>query len=267
MAHISTIQHSAVTGSVAFLIRWIGLPPNSYIHSNGPKPSTHWELRVPIHLYSFTTIIVLGFYLRHRARTLDSIHRQQQPYHRRHHQHYWRRDFGFPKYLIAYLHGQGVTDGVEKYGELKQLSGYDPQSMYKLRRLLSRCEGNRKCWSGVAGDSSLRRGRAALSHLRWLRCKASFNRFAFLALLTNIFESIDDPDWTSFEHPGANCQLWTEKIHSLQHLAFFITEFPAALLRKGFAVWIHYHTIGINRGRRIKQTGRQAGSHVGLQMK
>lgn len=53
-----------------------------------------------------------------------------------------------------------------------------------------------------------------------------FNRFAFLALLTYLFEAIDDPEWTGLKN-SEPCAVWKEAIYTLQRLAFLNRVFLA----------------------------------------
>lgn len=219
-------------------LNWSPVPRT--FDSNNPNfyPS---ELRVPIYLYSFETILFLGFsyetavslWTRFTAKTtttnnnathcdgINNIDTNEGGM------------FGFPKYLIAYLQGQGVVDGIEKYQEVKRLSGYDPRGTSYggfgpgVKELES-VDPELPLTAAHDDDDEQRRriyGSSTTTKLHHWVYMTIFNRFAFLAMLTYLFEAIDDPQWTDLEDPEP-LAMWKGAIHSLQQLAFLHGVFP-----------------------------------------
>lgn len=189
------------------------------------------ELRIPTYLYSFETLLFLGF-------SYDTALQL------------WNQyvatggneggAFGLPRFVIAYLHSKGVVDGITKYAELKALSGYDPRGTNYagfwpgVRELegidpeLPESAHDDADMRRVYGDPEERRlyGGSIVKLHHWAY-QMVFYRFAFLTLVTNLFDVVDeDPaDWMGFAHPDPFA-LWGDTVYMMETTAVRSGVFP-----------------------------------------
>lgn len=178
------------------------------------------ELRIPKYLYSFESMLFLGFSYDTALVVWNEFIASGQNE---------GGPFGLPRFLISYMYAKGVADGVEKYNEVKQLTGFDPRgtSYAGFWPGLKDLEGLDPELPASAHENDYQRrlyGGSTVKLHHWAYCLI-LNRFVFLAILTHIFDVVEEVEFTESSNPEP-LALWVETIYKMQNLALHMGLFP-----------------------------------------